>query len=242
MGIGKTAAELQAVLQPFLDELVANGVPFDFEVKSFPTFYDLYIDQFEPEAAGSSALTGGWMFNHEDVATNNDGIIQAFKTVLSPGPGLFGFMIGHLFNPGHGAPQSNSATHLAWRNATDFVITALPVPVGSSLTEKAALQNVLTNTMDEALRQVSTSGCTYVNEAGHVLLASAKVYNTDLGTVSLADPYQPNWQSHLWDTDYPKLKTLRKKWDPIGVFYAVSTPGTEEWEVIEDGTRLCKRS
>ncbi|EAQ84293.1 hypothetical protein CHGG_10697 [Chaetomium globosum CBS 148.51] len=216
VGIGKSKAELQSIVQPLLDELTAKGLPFDFDIKDFPTFYDLYVDLFEPEAAGGSALTGGWMFNHEDVATNNDGIIEAFKTVLSPGPDLFGFMIGHLFNPGYGAPKSNSATHPSWRNATNFIIAALPVAVGSSLAQKAELQNVLTNTIDEALRQASTSGCTYVNEA---------------------DPYQRDWQSHFWGAEYPKLKALRWKWDPHGVFYAVSTPGTEGWEVIEDGTR-----
>ncbi|KAL2192505.1 hypothetical protein P885DRAFT_72919 [Corynascus similis CBS 632.67] len=216
VGIGKTKAQLQNIVQPFLDELTSRGVPFDFSIKDFPTFYDLYVDLFEPEASGSSALTGGWMFNHEDVATNNDGIIEAFKTVLSPRPDLFGFVIGHLFNPGYGAPKSNSATHPSWRNATDFVITVLPVPAGASLAQKADLQNVLTNTIDDALRQASTSGCTYVNEA---------------------DPYQPNWQSHFWGSQYPKLKALRKKWDPLGIFYAVSTPGTEDWEVIQDGTR-----
>lgn len=164
VAIGKTANELTAIMQPFLDELAALGVPYDLSTKEFPTFYDLYVDLFENEAAGSSALTGGWMFNHEDVATNNDGIIEAFKTVMSPRPDLFGFMIGHLFNPGYGAPQSNSATHPSWRNATNFIIAALPVPVGASLAEKADLQNVLTNTIDQALRQASTSGCTYVNE------------------------------------------------------------------------------
>jgi len=169
VAIGKTAAELQAIVKPMIDELTAKGVPFDFATKEFPTFYDLYVDLFEAEAAGGSALTGGWMFNHHDVATNNAGIIDAFKTVLSPrpsSPDVFGFIIGHLFNPGHGAPKSNSATHPAWRNATDFVIAALPVPVGASLAQKADLQNLLTNTMDEALRKASTSGCTYVNEVG----------------------------------------------------------------------------
>ena len=62
-----------------------------------------------------------------------------------------------------------------------------------------------------------------------------------LTTSPQADPYQPNWQSHFWGSEYPKLRLLRAKWDPLGVFYAVSTPGTEGWEVIEDGTRLCKR-
>ncbi|GAB1312586.1 hypothetical protein MFIFM68171_02796 [Madurella fahalii] len=220
VAIGKTADELTAIMQPFLNELATLGVPYDLNTKEFPTFYDLYVDLFENEAAGSSALTGGWMFNHEDVANNNDGIIEAFKRVLSPRPDLFGFMIGHLFNPGYGAPQSNSATHPSWRNATNFIIAALPVPVGASLAEKAGLQNVLTNTIDEALRQASTSGCTYVNEA---------------------DPYQPNWQSAFWGSEYPKLRALRWKWDPLGVFYAVATPGTERWEVIENGTRLCRR-
>ncbi len=56
-----------------------------------------------------------------------------------------------------------------------------------------------------------------------------------------ADPYQDNWQGHFWGSEYPRLKKARSIWDPKGVFYAVSTPGTEDWEVIEDGTRLCKK-
>jgi len=56
-----------------------------------------------------------------------------------------------------------------------------------------------------------------------------------------ADPVQDNWQTNFWGTNYPKLKDIRKKWDPKGVFYAVSTPGTEDWEVLEYGTRLCKK-
>lgn len=56
-----------------------------------------------------------------------------------------------------------------------------------------------------------------------------------------ADPFQPNWQSHFWGSQYPTLQTARSKWDPKGIFYAVSTPGTEAWEVIQDGTKLCKK-
>jgi len=38
------------------------------------------------------------------------------------------------------------------------------------------------------------------------------------------------------------LASIKKKYDPEGVFYAVSTPGTEDWVQIESDTRLCKRS
>ena len=219
VAIGKTAVQLQAIVQPMITELNAAGIPFDFAAKDFPTFYDLYVDLFEPEAAAGSALTGGWLFNHEDVASNNDGIIEAMKVVSAPAPGAFGFMIGHLFNPGYGKPVADSATHPAWRNATNFLIAAVSVPIGASKSEKASLQNLLTNVVDEALRDASVSGATYVNEA---------------------DPYQPNWQSHFWGSNYNTLKTTRNKWDPRGIFYAVSTPGTEDWEIIQD-TKLCKK-
>lgn len=166
VGIGKTATELKAVLQPMLNELDAKKIPYEFTIKDFPTFYDLYIDMFEDETAGQSALTGGWMLNHDDVANRNDQIINALKTVQYPRSDLFGIIIGHLLNPGYGVPVSNSAMNPAWRNATDLIITTIPVPAGASLAQKADLQNLLTYTMDDALRNVSSSGCTYVNEVG----------------------------------------------------------------------------
>ncbi|KAJ4385949.1 hypothetical protein N0V85_007952 [Neurospora sp. IMI 360204] len=222
VAIGKTQTELQAIVKPMLDEFAAAGIPHEFGINEFPTFYDLYIDLFEAEQAGQTALTGGWMFNHDDVANRNDEIITAMKNVVSPAgrPDLFGGMVGHLFNPGYNVPVSTSAAHPAWRNATDFVIVVLPSPEHPSLALKNDLQNVLTNNMDEGFRNVSRSGATYVNEA---------------------DPFQTNWQSHFWGSNYPRLKQLRKKWDPLGVFYAVSTPGTEDWEEIEFNTRLCKK-
>jgi hypothetical protein len=56
-----------------------------------------------------------------------------------------------------------------------------------------------------------------------------------------ADPYTPNWQQVFWGSNYQKLYDIKSKYDPKGVFWTISTPGSEKWEVIEDGTRLCKR-
>lgn len=251
VAIGKTKPQLQAILQPFLDELDANNIPYEFDIKQFPTFYDLYIDLFEDEESGSSVMVGGWMFDHDDVTQRNDDIIDAFKTVLAPRPDLSGLIIGHLFNPGYGLPVANSATHPAWRHATDFTIFVLPVPDGASLAQKADLQNVVTNTMDGALKAASNSGCTYVNEVSFPLLSPPRSnvsirchmsrQVTDRSSPPQADPYQDNWQSHFWGSSYPRLKQIREKWDPRGVFYAISTPGTEGWQEIEDGTKLCKK-
>ena len=51
----------------------------------------------------------------------------------------------------------------------------------------------------------------------------------------------PNWQNAYWGTNYPRLKQIKSLYDPHGIFYARTTPGTEEWEVIDYGSKLCKR-
>ncbi|KAK6835171.1 isoamyl alcohol oxidase [Apiospora arundinis] len=227
VGLGKTASEMDALVKPMLDELKERGVPHDTSTKEFSTFYDLYIDLFEDEPAGNSALTGGWTFTHEDVARRNGDIVEAFKTVLSPREDLAdqGYILGHVWNAGrYVVPRpdsSSSATHPKFRNATSKVIAALPVPPGSTWNRKQDYQHVLTDIQDAALRRAGPDGCAYVNEA---------------------DPYQADWQEHFWGAAvYSRLRETRRKWDPEGVLYAVSTPGTEGWEVIEYGTKLCKR-
>ncbi|KXH49751.1 isoamyl alcohol oxidase [Colletotrichum simmondsii] len=220
VAFGKTQGELDAIIKPMLDELKASNVPFESSTKGFGSFFALYTDLFLDEQAGTNALTGGWMFSHTDVEKRNDQIVDAFRTVATPREGLSGFMVGHFWNAGHAWPVANSATHPAFRNATNFIISVIPVPIGASLEQKADLQDVLTNIQDEALRQAGPDGCTYVNEA---------------------DPFQPNWQDAFWGPVYPTLLELRKKWDPNGIFYAVATPGTEAWEEIEYNTRLCKK-
>lgn len=223
VGVGKSAAELDALVQPLLDELEAQDIPYDSETKEFDTFFDLYLDLFEDEPAGQSSLTGGWAFSHQDVADNNDGIIEAFKTSLAPRDDLAGagFVIGHLWKP---ADLGTAATAMnpRFRNVSSKVITALAVPADATWAQKQDLQHVLTDIQDAALRAAGPGGCAYINEA---------------------DPYQEDWQGRFWGGGaYARLLAVRKAWDPQGLFYAVATPGTEDWDVIDFGTRLCRRS
>jgi hypothetical protein len=166
VAFGKNATELDAILAPMISELKVNGIPYETVTKSFSTVYNLYIDLFEDEGAGGFALTGGWMFSRKDVAENNNGIIEAFKKVINPREDLqnSGFMVGHLWNAGYGMPISNSATHPAFRNASDLVIAILPVPPNATIAQKEDLQNVLSNIQDPALRKAGPNGCAYGNE------------------------------------------------------------------------------
>ena len=60
------------------------------------------------------------------------------------------------------------------------------------------------------------------------------------GNTLQGDLEEPDWRDAYWGSNYPRLYELKKIWDPTGVFYARLTPGTEDWEVIDDGTRLCQ--
>ena len=224
VAVNQTAAQLDAILAPVKADLTAAGVPFEnTPARDYNTFFDLYLDLFEDESAGAPTLTSGWMFGKQDVANNNTGIISAFKTALSPRADLTnkGYMVGHLFNAGHGMPVADSATHPRFRSSADLILYLLPLPANATLAQKADIQDVLTNTLDKAMHAAGPNGAAYINEA---------------------DPYQANWQNNFWgQTVYQRLLQTRKAWDPKGVFYAISTPGTEQWEVIEYGTRLCKK-
>jgi len=217
VGIGKTPAELQAVLKPLFDDLDKLGVSYTTSAADFPTFYDLYEAMFETEVAGNSALTGGWTIGRQDVEDNAAGIVSAFQAVLGAGS----FMVGHMWSAGYGLPEKqwgNSAVNPRFRKVVDKLITIVPVAGNAPLADKAAAQHKLTYVVDAALRNAAPNGCAYINEA---------------------DPYEPNWQEAFWGETYPRLLQIRQKYDPDGVFYAVSTPGTEKWEQIETETRLC---
>jgi hypothetical protein len=167
VGIGKTPAQLQAVLKPMFDDLAKLGIPYTTSNATYSTFYDLYNAMFETEVAGNSALTGGWTIGRQDVEDNHPAIIKAFQTVVGAGS----FMVGHMWSAGHGLPKnewSNSAVNPRFRNVVDKLITIVPVSGNAPLADKAAAQDKLTNVVDAALRNASPNGCAYINEVGYL--------------------------------------------------------------------------
>ncbi|KAE9362698.1 FAD-binding domain-containing protein [Stipitochalara longipes BDJ] len=65
-----------------------------------------------------------------------------------------------------------------------------------------------------------------------------------------ADPAEPNWQQAFYGAHYPRLLSIKNKWDPWGVFWAKTAVGSEGWEVqtpfpvqvpTQNG-KLCKTS
>lgn len=73
-----------------------------------------------------------------------------------------------------------------------------------------------------------------------------------------ADPTSPTWQSDFYGDNYPTLLTVKRKWDPNGVFWCKTCVGsTEDWEIVDGpgddnlqaewglgqfGGRVCRKS
>jgi hypothetical protein len=45
------------------------------------------------------------------------------------------------------------------------------------------------------------------------------------------DSQEPDWKQAFYGSHYPKLANIKRKWDPLGVFWAISAVRSDEWEV-----------
>ncbi|KAF2639858.1 FAD/FMN-containing isoamyl alcohol oxidase-like protein MreA [Massarina eburnea CBS 473.64] len=212
-------AKLNEVLKPLFDQLDAAKIPYSRHTKAFPTFFELYLDLFEDEtfAVQSSSVVGGRIFTQTDIAERGDKVAEALLFANAPTESTFGLSVGHIVNPGLGVPVADNAINVKWRNSSSFTLTNIVMSGQETWAQKQEIERINTDVLGKALREAGPDGAAYVNEG---------------------DLNEPNWQYTYWGDKYPKLLETRKKWDPEGVFYAKTTPGTEDWEVIDYGRYL----
>ncbi|MFC4528733.1 FAD-binding oxidoreductase [Dyella halodurans] len=78
------------------------------------------------------------------------------------------------------------------------------------------------------------------DEAGRIGQAMAALLKAAPGAgsyVSESDYFEHDWQASFWGTNYPRLASVKRKYDPEGLFFVHHGVGSESWS--EDGfTRL----
>jgi hypothetical protein len=164
VGPNMTAADINAIVKPLLDDLDSQGVPYSTVTKEFPTWFELYIDMFEDELAGQNTYVGGRLFTKSDVAAHGNEIVDSFKVALNPGNGFTGGLVGHIVGPGWGAPKVDNAVNPTWRNASSFVIAVVNSATNATWDQRIAAEDTMTNVMGKAMRDASPNGAAYVNE------------------------------------------------------------------------------
>ena len=78
----------------------------------------------------------------------------------------------------------------------------------------------MTNELLPQLEQITPGGGAYLNEG---------------------DFQQADYQQVFYENNYDNLRTVKAKYDPDDIFYALQAVGSEAWETADDG-RLCRTS
>lgn len=160
LAVNQNAAQLDDIIAPMLRDLDGIGIRYSTTTKQYDTFLALYNDMFEPEGAGISALTGGWVFAKRDISQNNTNIINSYKNIQSKGASV----IGHMWNPAFGMPNANNSLNPRFRDASVHAIAAMSVSGTATWEQKAAAQRTLTFDVNQNMKEAGPAGLGYVNE------------------------------------------------------------------------------
>ncbi|KAF1847676.1 FAD-binding domain-containing protein [Cucurbitaria berberidis CBS 394.84] len=210
----KTAAEVKTILAPFIAKLDAKSVNYTVNYSEFDTYYKHYDKYFGPLPLGNIqvgiAQYGARLIPRSVVGN----ITETWKAIVEKGV----TWIGVGTNVKSFGSEKTTSVHPAWRNAIVHATLTLPWNFTAPWSEVIATQEKMTNVIQPLVEAATPGSGSYVNEA---------------------DWRQPNFQTTFWGSNYNKLLSIKRKWDPSSLFYATVGVGSEAWTVRSDG-RMCR--
>lgn len=208
----------QTVLAPFTAKLAELGIPFrvKYTTLSYLNHYNAYLG---PLPGGSFAVDsyqfGSRLIPRSVLLNNNAGLQSALQNLTSQGVIVAGSSADYRAKGGAAA----NAVNPAWRDAT--IQLQLVTPWNASAAAWPAMlaaQQRITGEFVPQIEAVTPGSGAYVNEAD---------FNT------------PDWKTAFFGANYDRLRGIKNKWDPNGVFYVLRGVGSDEWTVGPDG-RMCR--
>ena len=236
----KTLQQTRSLLSPSEHNLSTNALkwadPIHLSNTTFAStdYTKTWLALSPPGSVGAEVRLGSRLLDRKSLLQNQTLVTQLFRTANSQSPAItfLGHMVAgrNVARPPHGIPGGSNAVLPAWRRD---IITHVVIPrTWPFLDNTAKLQTTsyLRNIEIPALKQIAPDTGAYLNEA---------------------DPTEPMWQQTYWGENYPRLLSLKRYWDPEGVFWCVPCVGhLDGWEVAGDqgmeggigqaGGRVCR--
>ncbi|KAK9693063.1 hypothetical protein K7432_014073 [Basidiobolus ranarum] len=174
---------------------------------SYPTFYSWY-QAIITETSGSVTALGSRLIPRKNFETDEK-ISQFTDTLLKvQGQNKEIPILGHLVAGGAVSHSKEETSVLpAWRDALWHIVVSNGWSDNSTIAEQHEIARNITRTT-KFLRDITPGSGSYLNEA---------------------DVNEPEWQQSFFGNNYPRLKVIKMKYDPSGLFMCRKCVGSEEW-------------
>lgn len=215
----QTAAQVEAILTPFLDVLASLAIPYSHSFSESATYREHYNTYMGPLPYGNIAVEeyqfASRLIPRDVIEISNAEIQVALRNVTEHGVLLLGVSVD-----ASAKTNVSNAVLPAWRNALVHATMTRAWNSSAEWSTMVAQQDQLTNELLPQLTALTPGSGSYMNEA---------------------DFQQPDFQDAFFGANYDALLAIKQKWDPNSVFYAVATVGSEIWTFTEEG-RMCATS
>ena len=211
---GKTLAQLQAAIKPWLNDMAALGINITTTWGEYATYLPAYKSNLPPTEGTIMPHTMSYSsrlipVENFDKARKLDATVAAFRTLAEAGHPLNGFMFAPTLESGRPVGGSNAVLP-AWRKAYSHVNVFLDWLPNATAAEQLSIRQKFAREEMKALRDATPDSGSYMNES---------------------DRLEPDWQQSFFGANYPRLLEIKNKYDPTGLFWAVTAVGSEGWSV-----------
>ncbi|KAJ3038055.1 hypothetical protein HDV00_001015 [Rhizophlyctis rosea] len=218
-------ADMERLFKPVYDQMAkVNVTATGKDLQYFDNYYDAWAHAFPKEPVGGiTGQAASRLFPRENFANPSSNplfgkTVQAIREVVSKYNFFIGFNEAPTLKAG-GVTADETSVNPAWRRANLHAITTAQWAANATKAEIEAIRYELTHVQMKKWRDLSPGSGAYLGES---------------------DINEIDFQHSFWGNHYERLYSIKQKIDPLGVFYASTAVGSEDWSVDAKG-RLCPK-
>lgn len=209
----KTQSEAEQILQPLAESLSAMGISFEPKFTEFSSYFDHYDNYWGPLPEGNiqvgTQLFGGRLIPRSVLPDFS----PTARKIAEMGVTFIG--VGH--NVSRFGQDKVNAVLPQWRESIIQASLTLPWSFQVPFEEGVQAQFKITDEIQPIIEAATPSAGAYMNEA---------------------DFQQHDWQDTFFGVNYPDLLSIKNKYDPDNLLYAIVAVGSEAYTVDNNG-RMC---
>ena len=203
------------------DHLISSKIPYTFTTTIDSTYFDHFSRYYGPLPNGIyevSHLIGSRLIPRSVVAARNQAIISAYRDITASGDWS---VVSIALNASHATARNSPAANAvlpAWRDALLHTLAFSPWDWDAPISTMQSRERLLTEVINPALVNLAPGSGTYMNEANFNQSDAAEAF---------------------FGRNLERLRSIKKKYDPLDLFYAPTAIGSEAW-VPDASGRLCR--